>query len=94
MNFPGSAIGACSRTEDRAWATGWNLPPRAASIMAVSMSWLALPPSRKPRVLSCGKSAAAMIGARTTPRDARNAAALASRSAMRSLPRKQPSRGA
>ena len=84
MNFPGSAIGACSRTAFRGWATGWNLPLRALSIIAVSMSWLALPPSRKPRVLSAGNRAAAMVAARTTPRPARYAVAVASRSATRS----------
>ena len=71
MNLPGSAIGACSRTDPSPCATGWNLPARAASIIAVSISWLALPPSRKPRVLSAGNRAAAMVAARTTPRPAR-----------------------
>ena len=71
MNFPGSAMGACSRAVPSGCETGSYAPRLAASVMAASMSWLALPPSRNARVLPWGKSAAAMAEARTTPRDAR-----------------------
>src|SRR6185295_11207364 len=93
MNLPGSLMGACSRTAPAGWVTAANLPLLDASSMAVSMSWLAAPPSRNPRVL-CGNRASAMASARTTPREARWAAAEAARSMTRSPPTKQPSRGA
>jgi hypothetical protein len=34
-----------------AWLTGSHLPALVASTMVASMSWVADPPSRKPRVL-------------------------------------------
>src|SRR5215831_18865357 len=94
MNLPGSAMGACRRTEASGLVTGSNLPDLVASTIAPSMSWVTTPPSRKPRVLLCGKSAAAIAWARTTPLPCRYAAQLASRSTTRSAPRKHPSCGA
>src|SRR5688572_4027365 len=92
MNLPGSAIGACSRTAPSAWDTGSNRPPFAASMTWASISWLATPPSRKPRVLA-GNSAAAIGAARTTPRLVRCAAQLAARSMTRSGLVRAPRRG-
>src|SRR3989304_5767698 len=63
MNLPGSAMGAWSRTAPAGWATGWSFPALVASIIAASTSWVATPPSRKPRVL-WGKRASAMAPAR------------------------------
>ena len=72
MNLPGSAIGRVqAHGRPAGGPTGWNLPAWSLSTMAASMSWLATPPSRKPRVLSAGKRAAAMAAARTTPLAAR-----------------------
>jgi hypothetical protein len=75
MHWPGAWSGAWNRTSAAGTVTGSNVRAVSPSRIFASLSWVATPLSRKPRVL-CGKRTAAMALARTTPCTVRQATQL------------------